>query len=119
MKHIRLSAELGEIRYAIEGTHWIADSVDMGAVPDPARTHSNHAGRARVREVWGLARSREAQGASRARSASACRWKSSNWASWCSRPRATARSYFASASWNRPAASSASPRLSWALAESG
>ncbi|WPB82597.1 hypothetical protein KYC5002_26215 [Archangium violaceum] len=40
MEHISLSAELGEIRYAIEGAHWIADSVAMGAVPDPDRTHS-------------------------------------------------------------------------------
>ena len=40
MEHISLSAELGEIRYAIEGAHWIADSVAMGAVPDPERTHS-------------------------------------------------------------------------------
>jgi hypothetical protein len=40
MEYISLSAELGEIRYAIEGTHWIADSVAMGAVPDPNRTHS-------------------------------------------------------------------------------
>ncbi len=40
MKHISLSAELGEIRYAIEGVHWIADSVAMGAVPGPDRTHS-------------------------------------------------------------------------------
>ncbi|WP_143177727.1 hypothetical protein [Cystobacter ferrugineus] len=40
MEHISLSAELGEIRYAIESAHWIADSVAMGAVPDPARTHS-------------------------------------------------------------------------------
>ncbi len=30
----------GEIRYAIGGAHWIADSVAMGAVPDPDRTHS-------------------------------------------------------------------------------
>ncbi|WNG39112.1 hypothetical protein F0U61_39700 [Archangium violaceum] len=40
MEHVSLSAELGEIRYAIEGAHWIADSVAMGAVPDPERTHS-------------------------------------------------------------------------------
>jgi len=40
MEDISLSAELGEIRYAIEGAHWIADSVAMGAVPDPERTHS-------------------------------------------------------------------------------
>ncbi|MFY0526128.1 hypothetical protein ACN28I_24270 [Archangium gephyra] len=40
MEHISLSAELGEIRYAIEGAHWIADSVAMGAVPDPERVHS-------------------------------------------------------------------------------
>lgn len=40
MEHISLSAELGEIRYAIEGAHWIAGSVAMGAVPDPDRTHS-------------------------------------------------------------------------------
>jgi hypothetical protein len=40
MEHVSLSAELGEIRYAIEGAHWIADSVAMGAVPDPDRTHS-------------------------------------------------------------------------------
>ncbi len=40
MEHISLSAELGEIRYAIEGAHWIADSVAMGAVPDPERTNS-------------------------------------------------------------------------------
>jgi hypothetical protein len=40
MEHISLSAELGEIRYAIEDAHWIADSVAMGAVPDPERTHS-------------------------------------------------------------------------------
>jgi len=40
MEHVSLSAELGEIRYAIEGVHWIADSVAMGAVPDPDRTHS-------------------------------------------------------------------------------
>jgi hypothetical protein len=26
MEHVSLSAELGEIRYAIEGAHWIADS---------------------------------------------------------------------------------------------
>jgi hypothetical protein len=35
-----VSTELGEIRYAIEGAHWIADSVAMGAVPDPERTNS-------------------------------------------------------------------------------
>ena len=40
MEHVSLSAELGEICYAIEGAHWIADSVAMGAVPDPDRTHS-------------------------------------------------------------------------------
>ena len=40
MEHVSLSAELGEIRYAIEGAHWIADSVAMGAVPDPERVHS-------------------------------------------------------------------------------
>ena len=40
MENISLSAELGEIRYAIEGAHWSADSVAMGAVPDPERTHS-------------------------------------------------------------------------------
>jgi hypothetical protein len=40
MEHVSLSAELGEIRYAIEGTHWIADSVAMGAVPDPEQVHS-------------------------------------------------------------------------------
>jgi hypothetical protein len=39
MESISLSAELGEIRYAIEGAHWVADSVAMGAVPDPERTH--------------------------------------------------------------------------------
>jgi hypothetical protein len=37
---LSLSAELGEIRYAIKGAHWIADSVAMGAVPNPERTHS-------------------------------------------------------------------------------
>jgi len=40
MENISLSAELGEIRYAIEGAHWIADCDAMGAVPDPERTHS-------------------------------------------------------------------------------
>jgi hypothetical protein len=40
METISLFAELGEIRYAIEGAHWIADSVAMGAVPDPEQTHS-------------------------------------------------------------------------------
>ena len=40
MENISLSAELGEIRYAIGGAHWVADSVAMGAVPDPERTHS-------------------------------------------------------------------------------
>ncbi len=40
MEHVSLSAELGEICYAIEGAHWIADSVAMGAVPDPDRKHS-------------------------------------------------------------------------------
>jgi len=40
MEHVSLSAELGEICYAIEGAHWIADSVAMGAVPDPDRKQS-------------------------------------------------------------------------------
>jgi hypothetical protein len=40
MEHVSLSAELGEICYAIEGAHWIADSVAMGAVPDLDRKHS-------------------------------------------------------------------------------
>jgi hypothetical protein len=40
MEHISLSAELGEICYAIEGAHWIADSVAMGAAPAPERAHS-------------------------------------------------------------------------------
>ena len=40
MEHVSLSAELGEICYAIEGAHWIADSITMGAVPDSNRKHS-------------------------------------------------------------------------------
>ncbi|HEX5752306.1 MAG TPA: hypothetical protein VFZ09_39235 [Archangium sp.] len=40
MEHVSLSAELGEICYAIEGAHWIADSVALGAVPDPDQKQS-------------------------------------------------------------------------------
>ncbi|QRK12599.1 hypothetical protein JQX13_22755 [Archangium violaceum] len=48
MEHISLSAELGEIRYAIEGAHWIADSIAMEPRCGPPRSASSAAPRAQT-----------------------------------------------------------------------
>ncbi len=37
MEHVSLSAELGEIRYAIEGAHWLADSVAISTTASGPR----------------------------------------------------------------------------------